>query len=162
MPKAGNGNGHGCLASMVDAYNETGGNVVAVYEVPDDQTHQYGIVGTGADAAKGAKAITQMVEKPKAGTAPSNLAISGRYILQPGIFDLLAKQERGAGNEIQLTDSMLKLKETEPFFAVRFVGSVYDCGSKIGFLMANVAYALSRPDIEGEFRAELKAILSGN
>lgn len=162
MPKVGNGNGHGCLTSMVDAYNETGGNVVAVYEVPDDQTHQYGIVGTGADAGKGAKAITQMVEKPKAGTAPSNLAISGRYILQPGIFDLLAKQERGAGNEIQLTDSMLKLKETEPFYAVRFDGHVYDCGSKIGFLMANVAYALSRPDIEGEFRSELKAILSGN
>ncbi|MFG1210618.1 UTP--glucose-1-phosphate uridylyltransferase [Xanthobacter sp. SG618] len=158
MPK----NGHGCLASMVEAYNETGGNVVSVYEVPDDQTHQYGIVGTGAEAGKGAKAITQMVEKPKAGTAPSNLAISGRYILQPGIFDLLAKQERGAGNEIQLTDSMLKLKETEAFYSVQFDGHVYDCGSKIGFLMANVAYALSRPDIEGEFRAELKAILGGN
>jgi len=162
MPKAGNGNGQGCLASMVEAYNETGGNLVAVYEVPDDQTHQYGIVGVGEEKAKGAKAITQMVEKPKAGTAPSNLAISGRYILQPAIFELLAKQERGAGNEIQLTDSMLKLKETDPFFAVRFDGSIYDCGSKIGFLMANVAYALSRPDIEGEFRAELNAMLAGN
>jgi len=101
------------------------------------------------------------VEKPKAGTAPSNLAISGRYILQPTIFDLLAKQETGAGGEIQLTDSMLKLKESEPFYAVTFDGSIYDCGSKIGFLMANVAYALSRPDIAPEFEAELRGMLSG-
>jgi len=154
-------NGSGCLASMVEAYDETGGNVIAVYEVPDDQTHQYGIVGTG-DVHGKAKAITQMVEKPKAGTAPSNLAISGRYILQPEIFDLLAKQERGAGGEIQLTDSMLKLKEKEPFYAVTFDGTVYDCGSKIGFLMANVAYALSRPDISGEFRTALGDLLRGN
>lgn len=162
MARNGAGNGRGCLAAMVEAYNETGGNVVSVYEVPDDQTHQYGIVGIGEEKAKGARAIIEMVEKPKSGTAPSNLAISGRYILQPAIFDLLAKQERGAGNEIQLTDSMLKLKETEPFYAVRYDGAIYDCGSKIGFLMANVAYALSRPDIEGEFRAELTTMLAGN
>ncbi|MDQ0503806.1 UTP--glucose-1-phosphate uridylyltransferase GalU [Xanthobacter agilis] len=152
-------NGKGCLASMVEAYNETGGNVLSVYEVPDDQTHQYGIVGTGASHGK-AHAITQMVEKPKPGTAPSNLAISGRYILQPTIFDLLAKQEQGAGGEIQLTDSMLKLKETESFYAVTFDGAIYDCGSKIGFLMANVAYALSRPDIAGDFRLALDQILA--
>ncbi len=162
MAKPGNGGGKGCLAGMVDAYAETGGNVIAVYEVPDDQTHQYGIVGTGEARAAGVHAITKMVEKPKAGTAPSNLAISGRYILQPTIFDLLARQEQGAGGEIQLTDSMLKLMESEPFFAATFDGAIYDCGSKIGFLMANVAYALSRPDISPEFRAELASLLAGN
>ena len=150
-----NGNGKGCLTEMVETYNKTGGNVISVYEVPDDQTNQYGIVGLGKETSAKAHEITQMVEKPAAGTAPSNLAISGRYILQPTIFDLLAKQEQGAGNEIQLTDSMLKLMERERFFSVRFDGSVYDCGSKIGFLMANVAYALSRPDIAPEFRTEL-------
>ncbi len=111
---------------------------------------------------RGVDEIVDMVEKPKAGTAPSNLAISGRYILQPTIFDLLAKQEQGAGGEIQLTDSMLKLKERERFFSVKFDGQVYDCGSKIGFLMANVAYALSRPDIEPEFRRELTSVISSN
>ncbi len=155
-------NGKGCLANMVEAYAKTGGNVVSVYEVPDDQTHQYGIVGTGEKKAEGVHAITQMVEKPKPGTAPTNLAISGRYILQPAIFDLLAKQEAGAGGEIQLTDSMLKLQESEPFYAVTFDGAIYDCGSKIGFLMANVAYALSRPDIAPQFRAELQGVLAGN
>ncbi len=155
-----NGNGTGCLSSMVEAYNRTGGNVVSVYEVPDDQTHQYGIVGTGKQVGGASCEITQMVEKPALGTAPTNLAISGRYILQPSIFDLLAKQEQGAGNEIQLTDSMLKLMERERFFSVEFDGTVYDCGSKIGFLMANVAYAMSRPDIAPEFRTELAAFLS--
>ncbi|MFG1425394.1 UTP--glucose-1-phosphate uridylyltransferase GalU [Roseixanthobacter glucoisosaccharinicivorans] len=152
-------NGKGCLAKMVEAYEHTGGNVISVYEVPDDQTHQYGIVGTSS-AASFVPEITQMVEKPARGTAPTNLAISGRYILQPTIFDLLAKQEQGAGGEIQLTDSMLKLMERERFFAVTFDGAVYDCGSKIGFLMANVAYALMRPDIEPEFRSELTSFLN--
>lgn len=149
----------GCLSSMVEAYEETGGNVVSVYEVPDDQTNQYGIVGVEDRPGK-ARPITQMVEKPARGTAPSNLAISGRYILQPSIFDLLEKQDPGAGGEIQLTDAMLRLNERERFFAVTFEGSVYDCGSKIGFLMANVAYALSRPDIEPEFRTELRKLFS--
>ncbi|MFG1358876.1 UTP--glucose-1-phosphate uridylyltransferase GalU [Xanthobacter pseudotagetidis] len=161
MAKPGNGNAKGCLGSMVEAYEKTGGNVIAVYEVPDDQTHQYGIVGKGTEAAPGVHAIEKMVEKPEAGTAPSNLAISGRYILQPGIFDLLASQETGAGGEIQLTDSMLKLMEREPFYAVTFDGAIYDCGSKIGFLMANVAYALSRPDIAPAFEAELRGMLAG-
>jgi UTP--glucose-1-phosphate uridylyltransferase len=147
-----------CLKSMIDAYQAHGGNHVAVYEVPDDQTHQYGIVGC-ENAAAPVSRVTKMVEKPAKGTAPSNLAISGRYILQPAIFDLLAKQERGAGGEIQLTDSMLKLAETDPFFAVRFDGKVYDTGMKSGFLMANVAYALARPDIAPGFRAELEALL---
>ncbi len=149
----------GCLSSMVEAYEETGGNLVSVYEVPDDQTNQYGIVGVEDRPGK-ARPITQMVEKPARGSAPSNLAISGRYILQPSIFDLLERQDPGAGGEIQLTDAMLRLNERERFFAVTYEGSVYDCGSKIGFLMANVAYALSRPDIEPEFRTELRKLFS--
>jgi UTP--glucose-1-phosphate uridylyltransferase len=149
-----------CLKTMIDAHAAHGGNHIAVYPVPDDQTHQYGIVGCEDPAAPVSK-ITKMVEKPPKGTAPSNLAISGRYILQPSIFDLLAKQERGAGGEIQLTDSMLKLAEMEPFFAVRFDGKVYDTGMKSGFLAANVAYALARPDIAPGFRADIEALLKG-
>jgi UTP--glucose-1-phosphate uridylyltransferase len=146
--------GPSCLAQMVKTYERTGGNIVAVYEVPDDQAHQYGICGVDQDMR-----ITSMVEKPPKGTAPSNLAISGRYILQPEIFDLLEKQERGAGGEIQLTDSMIKLSETQPFHAARFDGAIYDCGSKIGFLTANVAYALDREELAGPLRDELRALL---
>jgi UTP--glucose-1-phosphate uridylyltransferase len=154
---------NGCLAQMVDAYAKTGGgNHIAVYEVPDDQTNQYGIVGQGTNIGDGVFKISKMVEKPAKGTAPSNLAISGRYILQPEIFDLLENQERGAGNEIQLTDSMLKLAEEQEFYGVTFDGAIYDCGSKLGFLMANVAYALARPDIKGPFRHELNALLAAN
>ncbi|PZQ82768.1 MAG: UTP--glucose-1-phosphate uridylyltransferase [Ancylobacter novellus] len=153
-------NGKGCLARMVDAYNKTGGNHLAVYEVPNDQTDQYGIVGLGDEVADGVHKIAKMVEKPKRDVAPSNLAISGRYILQPEIFDLLATQERGAGGEIQLTDSMLKLAKAQEFYSVTFDGAIYDCGSKLGFLMANVAYALDRPDIADTFLPELKALLA--
>ena len=103
--------------------------------------------------------ITQMVEKPKPGTAPSNLHISGRYILQPEIFAILESQERGAGGEIQITDAMIALAKQQPFHAVRFDGTIYDCGSKIGFLTANIAYALEREDLAGPLRAELKKIL---
>jgi UTP--glucose-1-phosphate uridylyltransferase len=153
-------NGNPCLKDMIEAYNEHGGNHVAVYPVPDSQTHQYGIVGVEDIKAK-TSPITKMVEKPAKGTAPSNLSISGRYILQPSIFALLAAQERGAGNEIQLTDSMLKLAEIEKFYAMRFDGKVYDTGMKTGFLAANVAYALARADIAPAFKAELKEILKG-
>ncbi|HEY7383632.1 MAG TPA: UTP--glucose-1-phosphate uridylyltransferase GalU [Beijerinckiaceae bacterium] len=143
-----------CLAQMVETYNRTGGNIVAVYEVPDDQTHQYGICGVDRDMR-----ITRMVEKPPKGTAPSNLAISGRYILQPEIFALLEKQERGAGGEIQLTDAMIKLSETQAFHATRFDGDIYDCGSKIGFLTANVAYALDSDDLAAPLRKEIQSLL---
>jgi UTP--glucose-1-phosphate uridylyltransferase len=149
-----------CLKAMIDAYDQVGGNHVAVTPVPDDQTHQYGIVGV-ENTADAVSKITKMVEKPAKGTAPSNLAISGRYILQPAIFDLLASQERGAGGEIQLTDSMLKLAAVDAFHAVRFDGKVYDTGMKTGFLAANVAYALARPDIAPAFRIELEALLKG-
>jgi UTP--glucose-1-phosphate uridylyltransferase len=152
--------GKGCLAEMIAAYDSHGGNHIAVAPVPDDQTHQYGIVGVTDRAAKVSQ-ITTMVEKPAKGTAPSNLHITGRYILQPSIFDLLAQQEKGAGGEIQLTDSMIRLSQTEAFFAVRFDGAIYDAGSKIGFLSANVAYAMARPDLAGDLKAEIARIMAG-
>src|SRR4051794_24943076 len=148
----------GCLSAMVEAYEKVGGNHLAVFEAPEDQTHQYGICGRGAAISDTAFEITKMVEKPKKGTAPSNLAVSGRYILQPEIFDLLEIQERGAGNEIQLTDSMLKLAESQKFYGSIFKGRIFDTGMKIGFLTANIAYALERDGLGDELRAELKAM----
>ncbi len=152
--------GKGCLAEMIEAYNAHGGNHIAVAPVPDDQTHQYGIVGVADRAAKVSQ-ITRMVEKPPKGTAPSNLHITGRYILQPSIFKLLAEHEKGAGGEIQLTDSMIKLAAMEAFFAMRFDGNIYDTGSKIGFLTANIAYALDRPELAGDLKAELARLMKG-
>ena len=148
------------LADMISAYQKTGGNLVAVSPVPQDQAHLYGIVGVDNAKAKVSR-ITEMVEKPPRGKAPSNLHISGRYILQPEIFDLLASQERGAGGEIQLTDSMNALMHHrgQPFHAVRFEGRIFDCGSKIGFLMANVAYALARDDLGPSLKSEIKKLL---
>jgi UTP--glucose-1-phosphate uridylyltransferase len=153
-------NPRGCLAQMIDAARDldANANIVAVEEVPMDRIHMYGVVGVGKPKGK-AFEITQMVEKPKAADAPSNLSITGRYILQPQIFDLLGKQAAGAGGEIQLTDAMLTLAKTQPFYGLKFDGRSYDCGSKIGFLTANVAYALDRPDLAAEFRSELKRIL---
>ncbi len=150
-----------CLSKMIKAYNEVGGNHSAVSPVPEDQTHNYGIVGV-EDPKSDVSKITTMVEKPKPADAPSNLHITGRYILQPEIFELLEKQKPGAGNEIQITDAMLGLLEREhqDFYAVRFEGEIYDCGSKLGFLMANVAYGLSREDLSAPFRAELNRALS--
>jgi UTP--glucose-1-phosphate uridylyltransferase len=154
-------NPRGCLAQMIDAAKDldANANIVAVEEVPTERIHMYGVVGVGKSRGK-AFAITQMVEKPKAADAPSNLSITGRYILQPEIFELLGKQAAGAGGEIQLTDAMLALARTQPFYGLKFEGRSYDCGSKIGFLTANVAYALDRPDLAPEFRAELKPILA--
>ncbi len=150
--------GKGCLAQMLDAYNQHGGNVIAVEPVPEDQTHQYGIVSVGkSDGA--VLPIDGMVEKPKPGTAPSNLTILGRYILQPEIFDILSEGERGAGGEIQITDAMLRLLKKQPFFALKYEGQTFDCGSKLGFLLANVAYALDREDLRDDFAAELKKLL---
>jgi len=149
----------GCLSGMVDVYHAAGGgNVIAVSEVPREQVHQYGIVGVGEASGKGFR-ITSMVEKPKAENAPSNYMISGRYILQPEIFSLLSTQTPGAGGEIQVTDAMLNLMSMQPFFGYRFDGEIYDCGSKIGFLAANVAYALARDDIAPEFRRVLGKLI---
>jgi UTP--glucose-1-phosphate uridylyltransferase len=150
----------GCLAQMMDAYRESGGatNMIAVEEVPRERIHMYGVVGVGAPIGKAFK-ITQMVEKPKREEAPSNLIITGRYILQPEIFAILANQARGAGDEIQLTDAMIRLAQEQPFLGLKFAGQSFDCGSKVGFLAANVAYALARKDIAPGFREELKRIL---
>lgn len=150
----------GCLAQMMAAYQDIGNsaNIVAVEEVPLERIHMYGVVGIGKQ--KGAAfEITEMVEKPQRDEAPSNLIITGRYILQPQIFDILATQTRGAGGEIQLTDAMIRLAKEKPFFGLKFEGRSFDCGSKIGFLAANVAYALARDDIGPGFRDELKKIL---
>lgn len=138
--------GQGCLKDMVSLYNETGGNVVAVEECHPSETHKYGIIGKGKDVHTGFE-INGMVEKPKQGTAPSNFYINGRYVLQPEIFDILSTQERGAGNEIQLTDAMLKLEAQQDFYGYHYRGKTYDCGSPEGFLEANMAFALARPDL---------------
>ncbi len=150
--------GPSCLKGMMEVYEKTGGNIIAVNEVPKDQVHQYGIVGVGEKAGAGFR-ITGMVEKPKAADAPSNFSISGRYILQPDIFALLEKQQKGAGGEIQLTDSMLTLAKTQDFFGYEFEGRIFDCGSKIGFLAANIAYGLEREDLAPALRAEIKGAL---
>src|SRR6185503_19559056 len=148
-----------CLAEMIEAYNEHGGNHIAVSPVPESETHQYGIVGVEDKSAKVSR-ITQMVEKPKQGTAPSNLHITGRYILQPEVFDVLATQERGAGGEIQLTDAMLAMQKAgKPYHAVRFDGTIYDTGTKIGFLLANVAYGLQRPDLAPALKAGIAKLV---
>lgn len=149
----------GCLSEMVRLYEATGGgNIIAVQECAPEEAHKYGIVGCGEAVAHGFE-ITQMVEKPAQGTAPSNLYINGRYILQPEIFDILARQEKGAGNEIQLTDGMNKLAESQTFYGYRFEGSTFDCGSKTGFIEANVAFALSRPDMREKVSEPLARLL---
>lgn len=147
-----------CLAQCIAAYEKHGGNIIAVEEVAPEETHQYGIVSIGKDFG-GSFEITGMVEKPPKGTAPSNSIISGRYLLGPEIFPILEKIEKGAGGEIQLTDGMKALAATQAFHGVRFDGKTYDCGSKLGFLTANVAFALASPEVAGPFKAELKKIL---
>jgi UTP--glucose-1-phosphate uridylyltransferase len=151
----------GCLAQMIEAANELPGNanIVAVEEVAHDRVDQYGVVGIGERKGK-MFAITSMVEKPAKERAPSNLILTGRYILQPEILQILGSQERGTGGEIQLTDAMIQLARSQPFYGLQFDGRSFDCGSKVGFLAANVSYALERPDIAPGFRAEIKKILS--
>ena len=147
----------GALAQMMSAYEKNGGNVMAVEEVEPKDVSSYGVVGRG-EGANDCFDITSMVEKPEPGEAPSNLIISGRYILQPEIFDILANQTKGAGGEIQLTDAMQILMKKQPFSGVKFQGRTFDCGSKTGFLTANVAYALDRPDIADAFVKELRSL----
>jgi UTP--glucose-1-phosphate uridylyltransferase len=150
----------GCLQQMMDAYASLreNANIVAVEEVPPERVHMYGIVGVGKPHGK-AFGITKMVEKPKRDEAPSNLSITGRYILQPEIFDQLANQETGTGGEIQLTDAMVSLAKKQNFYGLKFEGRSFDCGSKIGFLTANVSYALARGDISADFRKEIEGLL---
>ena len=150
----------GCLGQMMDAYREINepANVIAVEEMAPERLHEYGVVGTGRQVGK-AFEITSMVEKPARGKAPSNLIITGRYILQPEIFHLLETQSWGMGGEIQLTDAMIRLALNQPFYGVKFEGRAFDCGSKTGFLVANIAYALARPDIGPKLRPQLEEIL---
>ncbi|HEX4768394.1 MAG TPA: UTP--glucose-1-phosphate uridylyltransferase [Lichenihabitans sp.] len=150
--------GSRCLKQCIEAYDEYGGSVIAVEEVPEEETDKYGIVSIGEDKGHSFE-ITGMVEKPPKGTAPSTSIISGRYLLDPGIFKILEAGEKGAGGEIQLTDAMIKMIGTQPFHGVRFDGKTYDTGSKLGFLAANVAFAMQRPDLAGPFREELKKIV---
>jgi UTP--glucose-1-phosphate uridylyltransferase len=158
--------GKSCLAQMMDAFRELQSrhgdekiNLVAVEEVPEVETHQYGVVAVGPGSGP-IWPITAMVEKPTQGTAPSNLIIMGRYILQPEIFDILSRQERGAGGEIQLTDAMIALMRTQRFFAYKYEGQMHDCGSVLGFLKANVAFALARNDVGPRFAEELRKIVA--
>ncbi len=140
------------MKQMVDAYQKVGGNLISVLEVPHEQVSSYGVIAPGArDGAL--TEVTGLVEKPPVAAAPSNLIISGRYILQPEVMRVLEKQEKGAGGEIQLTDAMATMIGNQPFHAVTFDGARYDCGSKAGYIQANLAVALGRPDIAAEVRA---------
>jgi len=150
----------GCLAQMIAAAGKLPdkSNVLAVQEVPADQTHQYGICGVGKRDGRMFE-VDGMVEKPAQGTAPSNFSITGRYILQPEIFKILATQERGAGGEIQLTDAMIGLSKTQKFYGVDFEGERHDCGSKSGFLRANIAFGMARSDLRDGLRDDMKKYL---
>ena len=143
-----------CLAQLADAYYETGGNIVAVTEVPREQTNRYGILKIGKDDGRLVE-VTGLVEKPSPEDAPSNLSIIGRYILMPEVIKYLALMERGAGNEVQLTDGMARLIGEQPFHGLRYEGRRFDCGDKIGFLEAQIAFALKRPDLAVAVRAFL-------
>ncbi len=136
----------GCMKQMVDAYNQVGGNIVCGYEVPATETHKYGVITPGKVDGNLIE-VTGLVEKPPQGTAPSNLMIPGRYILQPEVMRVLETQARGAGNEIQLTDAMAQMIGNQPFHAYKFDGRRFDCGDKAGFITANIALAVEREDI---------------
>ncbi len=136
----------GCLAQMVEAYERVGGNIVAALEVPEQETHKYGVIDPGANDGQLIE-IRSMIEKPPPGTAPSNLMLPGRYILQPQVMRELEAQQVGAGGEIQLTDAMARLIGVQPFHGYSFVGERYDCGSAAGFVIANLAMSLKRGDV---------------
>ncbi|MDB5443736.1 MAG: galU [Phenylobacterium sp.] len=146
------------LAQAVAAYEQVGGNIVVVEPAPEGEAHKYGIVALDGEDGR-LNRMTGMVEKPAPGTEPSNLFISGRYILQPDIFQVLETQERGAGGEIQLTDGMAKLMQRQAFHALEYDGTTYDCGDKLGLLRANVAFALRRPELADAARKAIRALL---
>ena len=149
-----------CLAQMVKAYDEVGGNIVAVDPVPMERVSSYGVIAPESRDGRLIK-MSGMVEKPPMESAPSNLAITGRYILQPEVFGLLADQGKGAGGEIQLTDSMARLMEMQDFFAYEFEGLPYDCGSKLGYFEAVLAFALDNPETAEGARELVKKVASG-
>ncbi|HET6305797.1 MAG TPA: UTP--glucose-1-phosphate uridylyltransferase GalU [Rhodopila sp.] len=144
-----------CLLQLAEAYYQTGGNIVAVTEVPREQTNRYGILDVGEDDGRLVE-VLGLVEKPAPKDAPSNLSIIGRYVLMPEVITYLAEMERGAGNEVQLTDSMARLIGHQPFHGLRFEGRRFDCGDKVGFLEAQIAFALKRPDMADAVRAFLQ------
>ena len=144
-----------CLAQLADLYHETGGNVVAIEEVPRELTNRYGILKVGQDNGRTVE-VTGLVEKPSPAEAPSNLSIIGRYVLLAEVVTHLARMERGAGNEVQLTDGMARMIGHAPFHGLRFEGRRFDCGDKAGFLEAQIAFALKRPDLADKVRAFLK------
>ena len=148
----------GSLRAMMALYRRTGGNIIATEQVDWEETHKYGIVVKGA-TVKGGYEIKGMVEKPAPGTAPSNLFINGRYILQPEIFKLLEKQQTGASGEIQLTDAMTRLARTQKFYGYTYAGRTYDIGSKHGYILANMAYAMRDKELVGAIGAELRNML---
>ena len=148
----------GCMKQMVEAYNQVGGNVISVLEVPEEDVSNYGVIAPGKQDG----ALTEvlgLVEKPKRADAPSNLIISGRYILQPEVMRVLENQGIGAGGEVQLTDAMAQMIGQQPFHAITFAGKRYDCGSKTGFVEATLAIALEREDMRDEVRAMAKRLL---
>ena len=146
-----------CLKQMVEAYHVTGGNIVAVMDVPREQTNRYGVLKTGRDDGRLVE-VTGLVEKPKPAEAPSTACVIGRYILQPRIFRELDRQETGTGNEIQLTDAMARLIGRQPFHGLRFEGRRFDCGDKAGFIEATIAFALEHPDIGEDVRQILRRL----
>ncbi|MBP6556530.1 MAG: UTP--glucose-1-phosphate uridylyltransferase GalU [Novosphingobium sp.] len=148
----------GCMKQMVDAYNQVGGNLISVLEVPEEEVSSYGVIAPG----KRDGALTEvlgLVEKPKREEAPSNLILSGRYILQPEVMRVLENTGKGAGGEVQLTDAMSQMIGRQPFHAVTFAGKRYDCGNKTGFVEATLAVALERKDMRDEVRAMAKRLL---
>jgi len=150
-----------CLKQLIDVYDQKGGNVVAVMDVEREQTQRYGILDVADDDGRLAT-VKGLVEKPKPENAPSTLAIIGRYVLDPEVMNLLEKQTVGAGGEIQLTDAMAMMVGSHPFHGVRIEGRRFDCGDKVGYLEANVAYALQRPDLAASVRAVLAPYFKGD
>lgn len=158
----GRAGGTGCMKQMVEAYEQVGGNLISVLEVPMETVSSYGVIDPGADVEGSGGMLTEvrgLVEKPKVEVAPSNKIISGRYILQPEVMRTLENQGKGAGGEIQLTDAMARMIGTQPFHAVTFDGNRYDCGSKLGFVEATLALALAREDMGADVRAMAQRLL---
>ena len=148
------------MKQMVEAYNEVGGNLISVLEVPEDEVSSYGVIAPGATVSDTLTEVTGLVEKPPVAEAPSNKIISGRYILQPEVMRTLENQGKGAGGEIQLTDAMARMIGNQAFHAVTFQGNRYDCGSKAGFVEATLALALEREDMGAEVRSMAERLLA--
>ncbi|MGN3974529.1 UTP--glucose-1-phosphate uridylyltransferase [Tsuneonella sp. SYSU-LHT278] len=156
---AASGGGTGCMRQMVEAYEDVGGNLISVLEVPREEVGSYGVIDPGAQVSATLTEVCGLVEKPPVAEAPSNKIVSGRYILQPEVMRTLENQGKGAGGEIQLTDAMAKMIGVQPFHAVTFAGRRFDCGSKVGFVEATLALALEREDMGAEVRAMAERLL---